>query len=323
MLLAAVYLAVPNSWEVDANLTNAQWHLALLALVCLLPEPASPAWKVLDVAVVVVSGLTGPFVLVLALVGTWWIWKGPRTAWRVALWATVVGLAVVQGVELLAYPRGPNPLGATPGRLVEILGADVGLGALVGQGRLSEIVTGHHLLLEAAAGGAAFVVVVGWALARAPLALRVFDAYALTVLAASLYTPAISGRRPQWQLLIMDLGGRYWLFPTLAFLSSAAWLGCGSVRTLVARLQSPRVTDDASRRARRRVRTGALVVGSALGLGTIGISGALAMPQDWQYAPYATVGYGKAVAAFERASPGSRVSFPEDPRGWDMVLVRR
>ena len=108
LLLAATYLAIPNSWEVDANLTNAQWHLALVALLCLLAAPGNPAWKLVDVVATILSGLTGPFVIVLAVVGVWWLWKGPRTWWRIGLWGLTVVLALVQGVELLAGPRPPR-----------------------------------------------------------------------------------------------------------------------------------------------------------------------------------------------------------------------
>src|SRR5260370_8046744 len=38
-LLGFLYLALPNSFEVNANVTNAQWHLALLACLVVLPDP--------------------------------------------------------------------------------------------------------------------------------------------------------------------------------------------------------------------------------------------------------------------------------------------
>lgn len=40
LLLGFVYLALPNSYEINANITNAQWHLALLACMVVLAAPS-------------------------------------------------------------------------------------------------------------------------------------------------------------------------------------------------------------------------------------------------------------------------------------------
>jgi hypothetical protein len=66
ILIAFLYLAIPNSWEVHANLTNAHWHLALLAFMVLIATPSiTCASQMFDRAVVLASGLSGPFSLFL------------------------------------------------------------------------------------------------------------------------------------------------------------------------------------------------------------------------------------------------------------------
>src|SRR5438874_2102822 len=46
---AALYVGLPNSAEIDANITTLQWHLALLAMIVLLAKPmASKLWMVFD-----------------------------------------------------------------------------------------------------------------------------------------------------------------------------------------------------------------------------------------------------------------------------------
>src|SRR5438105_8006270 len=48
---AALYVGLPNSAEIDANITTLQWHLALLAMIVLLAKPmASKLWMVFDFA---------------------------------------------------------------------------------------------------------------------------------------------------------------------------------------------------------------------------------------------------------------------------------
>src|SRR5438067_5996611 len=41
MLAGFIYLGIPNSFEIDANVTNAHWHLALLGCLILLASPSS------------------------------------------------------------------------------------------------------------------------------------------------------------------------------------------------------------------------------------------------------------------------------------------
>src|SRR4029077_18779110 len=87
VLLAAIYVAVPNS-EVHANITNAQWHLAILACMVLM-VPGSPrrAWRGFYIAAVVLCGLSGPFAVLLLPVGLlrFWFTRARRDAGLVAL----------------------------------------------------------------------------------------------------------------------------------------------------------------------------------------------------------------------------------------------
>ncbi len=108
ILLAAVYLVVPNSSEVNVKLTNAQWHLAILALLVLLAVPASRVTgRALDVAVIVLSGLTGPFVLSLVVIAVL-VYLRRRQVWTLVLGAFIVVTAAVQAYELTTAPRPPS-----------------------------------------------------------------------------------------------------------------------------------------------------------------------------------------------------------------------
>ena len=44
LLLALTYLLIPNSAEVNSNLTNAQWHLALLAFMVVVADEEGRWW---------------------------------------------------------------------------------------------------------------------------------------------------------------------------------------------------------------------------------------------------------------------------------------
>jgi hypothetical protein len=73
--LAAAYLVLPNSREVNVVVTEAQWHLALVAILLLLArQPRTKFAAVFDAAVFVLCGVTGPFCffhLIVASIGVW------------------------------------------------------------------------------------------------------------------------------------------------------------------------------------------------------------------------------------------------------------
>lgn len=66
VLLAAIYLFLPNVEEIYANITNAHTFLALLAFMTVVaPPPHTVREKITDTATYLFSGLSGPFVLFL------------------------------------------------------------------------------------------------------------------------------------------------------------------------------------------------------------------------------------------------------------------
>src|SRR3954447_3150542 len=66
ILMAAAYIALPNTSELNVSITEAQWHLGLLAcLVALSRPPQSRVGVAFDVTALALCGLTGPFCIVL------------------------------------------------------------------------------------------------------------------------------------------------------------------------------------------------------------------------------------------------------------------
>jgi hypothetical protein len=326
---ACAYLAVPNSFEVDANLTNAQWHLALLALLCLLATPANRWWRAFDVGAVVLSGLSGPFPLALAAVGALWVWRGTRARWHRVLWAVTAALAALQGATLLVSPRsaGSAPLGISAVRLVEVVGGQVGLGGTIGAHGLRALAGGGAVAADAV-GLAVLLIVWGAVLAWGPAALRVATLYAAVVLAGSLATPVTTPGMPRWQVLVGADGVRYWFVPLVVYLWDALWLA-GTAVAALARRRSTRsataVTGGPMRDARpvsAPHRAAAQGAAAFAGVAVVATAAVVGMPGDWSYPDMPTVHDGPAIAALHQAPPGTPVTFPIDPPGWTMVLVK-
>lgn len=330
LTLAAAYLAVPNSFEVDANLTNAQWHLALAAFLCLALAPAGRLWKALDLLVTVLSGLTGPFVLVLVLVGAYLARAARWRTWTVVLWLVSALLAGVQAGVLLTSPRGHlAPLGASPVLFVRIVGGQVGLGTLVGMRELSRLGTGHVALAADAAGLVVVAAAASAALLAGPPALRALVAFSGAVLAGALLSPVASLTTPQWQVLAEPgVAVRYWVLPETALLATLVW-GAGRAAARFPVLLGSRRgrRGPVASRARHQgtPRGPARVVaaaGGALAAGLLALSAAVAMPSDWSYPALPPVGYRAALARFEHAPRGTTVLVPLEPPGQSVALVK-
>jgi hypothetical protein len=62
-LCSLAYLLLLGTAEIHANITNAQWHLALMMyLIMIVPESKRIGWKIFDNTILLLAGLSGPFI---------------------------------------------------------------------------------------------------------------------------------------------------------------------------------------------------------------------------------------------------------------------
>jgi hypothetical protein len=305
-LLALLLVAAPNLNEVHANVTNAQVHLAMLAFLVLLAEPSSRRdWRAFDVVVLLLSGLSGPFCLMLVPVACLTAWRW-RDGWSLVRLGCVLGTALLQGAVLLGRrptARGrPSEFGtgASPMNLLDLLGGQIFIAGLIGvfnYGALYASVLEDHpwVAAPAAIGGLAFVLRAAWV--TESFALRVLLLFATLHLWAALSSPIVFGDKSKWELLQMPgAGQRYYYFATIAFLATI-------VATLV---HDPR-------RAMRAV--------AAVLLAVLLLAG---VRSDFRLPPHRDFDWPEQVRRFEARKPGARVPFEILPPPYaTMRLVRR
>ena len=78
LLMALLYIGLPNTSEVFVNVTNAHSYLALLAFMIVVAEPAKNlGWKLFDIFFISLSGLSGPFIVFLFPIALFRWWKTP------------------------------------------------------------------------------------------------------------------------------------------------------------------------------------------------------------------------------------------------------
>ncbi len=301
LALALLYLAVPNAFEFYVNLTNAQWNLALLSLLIVAGRPAaSSAGRGLDIVVLTLSGLSGPFMLMLAPVAAWQAMRQPSAQARTRL-ALAVATALIQVAVLLTLGGGGRstaPLGAGPRMLAQVLSSQVVLGAEIGW-RSTGAVQGLALwrdnwLPSALACLAALVALV--ALRRGSVLLRQCTLFAALLLTACLLTPQVSLTQPRWEVMThMPMGNRYFALPVMIWIAMLVSLAA-----------------DRNRIAR------------AAGLALLAPVLLWAVPHDWPILRMAHTDFQARARRFEAAPPGTRMTFPIVPTGLDpMWLVKK
>jgi hypothetical protein len=96
-LLALAIVLVPHSGEVFLNFTNAQWFLPLLLLSLVLQDPPANRWQVTgDFTLLILCGLTGPFLLLLAPFFFCRLFFGEKSSYNGSLAAAVAMLCAAQ-----------------------------------------------------------------------------------------------------------------------------------------------------------------------------------------------------------------------------------
>lgn len=299
-----LYIALPNSFEIHANATNIQWHLALLACMVILARQASTApWRFFDFALLVLASLDSPLGIPLIFIAgiKMWMRKENQAKWQ--LLALVPGTVIEIAFVLFSQTRRAASNGATLTRLGSILGGQVFLSSVLGIRTFIQFYFGHfrHLLFIQIIAALIGLAVVIYALRFAPLELRLFVLFSATVLAMALQHPLASMQvvPDQWELLrIPGIGNRYYFFPMMAFFCCLIWM------TVKAPLQS------------KFPRYAALTL---LVLTPVGIC------RDWKYKPFADFHFSNYVAEFERAAPGTKIVIPTNPtwKPWSMELIKR
>jgi hypothetical protein len=301
LALAVLYLALPDVQELFGKLTNTHWHLALLAFLILVSaSPKTWVGVAFDAVFLVLSGLSGPFCVILLPVAFWELVarRDRTTAWRASL---LVAMAAVQmTVVLQAGPhagRSSVPLGAGPRALARILAFQIVLQAELGlrtATRLLDTAAWRTNILPVAVtiAGAALGTV---GLLRGSPLLRKFCLFAGLMLGVALASPLASLTEPQWPVLAMPLAAnRYFTFPMLAWVAILFTLT--GQRTIWLRSAS-----------------GLLLASLCI----------WAIPREWShYLQLPTTDFVAQARAFENALPGTRAEFAVLP-GRNMVLIKR
>jgi hypothetical protein len=300
LLLAFIYVALPNSFETHLNLTNAQWHLAILAFFVVVSRPAeSRVGRAGDLVALALSGLSGPFCMFLMPIAIWQLHEN-RDAAQVQRAAVVAITCIIQTGFLVATvgdTRSAAPLGASASTLARISVVQILLGGLLGVRMMSRLAhlapfNSDEAVIAIALVGLVLCAVGLW---RGPAVLRKAALYGGLVLVAALWRPQVSLTEPQWPLMAnLGVGQRYYLLPILVWIAVVLALAA-----------------DRSR--------GLRCIGAVLVLLLVG-----GVAVDWSYPRLPATDFSEKAREFAFAASGTRMEFPSQPPGFTpMVLTKQ
>ncbi|MFC3716499.1 hypothetical protein ACFONC_10070 [Luteimonas soli] len=297
LALGLLYIAQPYTTEVHANLTNAQWHLAVsAALVCCFDAWRSRRQMALDIGLVSLSCLSGPFCILLLPCVAWLAYRrrDRRTAWLLAVLLVGAGIQLALAIPQMGVSRAVGPLGATWLGFLRIAGGQVVLAGLLGDG-WSHIYSlrlwRESVLLPLVATAIGTGVLVRAIRSGSDAAIS-FIAFTALVFIAALISPQLS-TTAQWVTWeVPHAGERYSFLPMLGFYAALMCMA-GQDRRPVARW----------------------VAGGMLACAIL-----VAIPVSWQIRPFEDFAYRQHVADYENAQVGDVVRIPINPSGWFMEL---
>jgi hypothetical protein len=296
-LLAAILLALPNSAEVGVGITDSQWFLALSTfLVVVSIPPRSAVGRAFDILVVLLCGLTGPFCIFLLPIALFLAWRR-REGWR---WVSVGLLSVLSLVQawglLIVEPasRRTANLGLSLTWLVRIVVGQIYLGTLLGSNCIATLSdVGSSICFACVCVGGTAIVISCFLKCAAEM--RLFLIFSVLIFSAALMSPQAHPATgvSVWAMLAGMPAIRYWFFPTLAFAWSLLWC------------------------VRSNVRISRAVSAALLLVMCIGIC------RDWRRPAFLDMDFADFARRLEAAPVGTVVTIPENPKGWEMRLVKR
>jgi hypothetical protein len=296
LLLAGVYLLLPNCAELSFGITESQWLLALSAfLVVVANTPRSRAGRVFDLILLTLCGLTGPFCVLFTPIALLLAFT-ERNRWRWTQGALLAACSLVQAWAMLIVDPGGRahlPLGASSAMLARILGGPIYSATLLGANKLA-VIPGQGAFLYLVCMAVAGTAILAYCSMRSPLPLRFLILVSAVLLALALKSPIgpVPVGKTCWETLVVAPGARYWFFPALAFAWSLLW--CLFCRSSLLKV----------------------IAAYLLFFMCIGIV------RDFRHPAFQNMCFTEYAKRFEAAPAGTEVTIPLNPEGWSMLLVK-
>jgi len=292
IIVSLLYVCITNSSEVFVNLANIQWHLGVAAfLVLIASKPDRRAWKIFDIVVLGITGLTGPLGLILVIVaGLMWLINRNRRS----LINTIV-LAVSSACQVLSlFILTPGQRGGSVvswGNIAKMVSGQIFTAGLLGP-RHANYFYDSFMLYGALIAG---LLIILYAVIKGPSWLRYANLYSLILFIFMLASLKPLKGVDVWGILTHEsTGQRYWYIPILVWLITLLWILLAA-KSLIMRS-----------------------VCATLLLLFVGIG----IPGSWRIHPYPDQHYSYYADKFDTVKSGHNMKIPTNPEPWFIVLKK-
>ena len=290
--LTAYYLLMPNLAEVHANIVNTQLYLGLYLLAVILADPPRKlAWKIHDWAMLVIAGLSGPFIIFLLPILAFRLYaQRDLPSARRPFIGAAAAIAVAQ-MACIGITAGLNwPFDANPLDMLGILGTRVYLGFITPV-RWAGYIANSIAAIPLFAAGAIISIAV---FMRGDWRARGLVLIAPLMLVAAFYSPVFSHSQPQWPGYFDDNPAeRFFVVTSVAWAGTVFYFAATYLRRL-----------------------SALTLAAA-----IAVSGFFIL-LEFTIAPVPGASFGNEAETIEAAESGTILAVPIAPPGWAMTLIK-
>ncbi len=294
IFITVIYVLLPYSQEVHANLTNSQWYLALLLFVLIFIKE-SQHWSVrlIDGFFALAASLSGPFSILLVPVVALEAWrtKKMKRVYYIVLFGAVVQVAVI----LLTRRSEHSDIGYSVTTFLQIVGGQAFASGLFGMWSLGFFFSKPWIAPIIAVLGAQLLTLV---FVKSNYVMRYFIYFSsiifLTALTTNLGTPP--GSTWWYFFTTVGFGGRYYLLFHLAVFISLGWVLLSKRFWLWLRF---------------------------VAFGVLALAFAIGVPNDFVHQPYKDFHYQDYMKQFRQLPPGTKFEIPVNPGGqaWKAVIV--
>lgn len=300
--LAAVayFVLMPNLSEGFVNITNAHWYLSMyLVAVVMADKPKNNAWKFHDYTLLIISSLSGPFVVFIApclLIKRIFERKGITNAIKgINLFdITMMVCCVIQVCAIILSPdtaRSSAPLGASIGVLIKIISFRVIGGTFFPNDAIAFMPHSKWLSL---ALFILFLIPAMYYFIRTGWRYKVAFIFPTLMFSFALAKPMMSITDPQWPVFFTPGSGeRYFFVTNFAFFCFVLFM------------------------IHRIGKFGKFTFPILLAFTIITVS------SDFRMKPYADVGFENDLLDFSKLTAGEVKDIHINPPGWIMTLKKK
>ncbi len=294
IIICLIYVLIPNSFETNINLTNAQWHLSLVLFLLIISESLKNS--IFEYTLIIISALSGPFSVLMSPIIAFEAYIKRKQQRSIKKHVVALSCSFIQSLFLISsmeQTRSTENLGSSIKSFATIFVNNIFIGGTLGRLAKPFILAIDNYVY---ALFIIFFIIVMLAFFFGGKIYKEFWLFSAAIISTALISPMVSLTQPQWPIMeTMGAGDRYYVIPIIAM----------NIGFLVLSFNKSPVI-------------------KSIGIGMLSIF-FLSAPFNFLYndSQYKNTGFYKEAKIFHQLPYGATMKFNESPPGWKFSLTKR